>query len=289
MPYKIGLALGGGGARGFAHLGVLRVMEQNQLPVSHITGCSMGAVIGGLYAYFQSTQRVEKFIDDLMQKPVFKELDFKIFTTHDQNGLRFSFTRFKKFYSLLKTLKTVSIFPEEIIEHIFAEFPQVNIEDLPISFATIATDLISGREIVINKGSLKKAIMASSAIPGVFPPVKIGDLLLIDGAASDNIPVSVVRGQGAQYVVAVDVSHCMGDVPKLDTGLQIVQRADEIVSFHLTQERLSGADLIIRPEVRHYSWAAIDKKEELIKAGEKATQKVLNDLQRFAQQRFVEI
>lgn len=128
--------------------------------------------------------------------------------------------------------------------------------------------------------------MASAAIPGIFPPVELDDLLLVDGAVLDSIPAAVVRGQGAQFVVAVDVTHCLGDIEGLDTGLQIVQRADEIVSYHLTQQRLSGADLIIRSDVRHYSWADVDKMDQIIVAGETAAIENLNFLKRFANQGF---
>lgn len=286
MQQKIGLALGGGGARGFSHIGVIRVMEKNHIPINQITGTSIGAIIGGLYAYFQDSVKVENFIRDLMKQPVFKELDLKIFTSPEQGSFSMPFLRLKKFYTLLRTLKTRSIFPPEIIEKIYDSFPDVQIEELSLPFATIATDLISGREIVINRGSLKKAIMASAAIPGIFPPVELDDLLLVDGAVSDSIPAGVVRGQGVQFVVAVDVTHCLGDIEGLDTGLQIVQRADEIVSYHLTQQRLSGADLIIRPEVRHYSWADVDKMDQIIVAGEAAAIENLNFLKRFANQGF---
>ncbi len=282
MAYKIGLALGGGGARGFAHIGVLKVMEKEHIPIDQITGCSIGAIIGGLYAYFRSVEKVEAFIREIIKKPIFKELNLDVFSPAEQDTFMHTFLKLKRFYTLIKSIKTQSVFEPEIIEKVYEPFPDVPIETLPIPFATIATDLISGREIVINRGSLKTAIMASAAIPGVFPPVPLEDMLLIDGAASDSIPVNVVRGQGVKFVVAVDVSHCLGDVQELDTGLQIVQRADEIVSFHLSRQRLSGADLIIRPAVRHYSWADVRKMKEIILAGEEAAMEQLNILKRFA-------
>lgn len=181
---------------------------------------------------------------------------------------------------MLKTLKARSIYNEKLVEKLFETFPDKPIETLPVNFATIATDLISGREIVLTEGSLKKSVMASSAIPGVFPPVEIDGLLLIDGASSDSIPVQIVKGRGAQYVIAVDVTHCVEDVSKLDTGIQIIYRAEDIVTYHLTQERLAGADLLIRPKVRHYSWAAIKSIDDIIKAGEEAAEAALPQLEK---------
>ncbi len=281
---KIGLALGGGGARGLSHIGVLKVLEKEQFPVNQITGCSIGALIGGLYATYRNAKAVEDFIFNLIEQPVFKELDIEVFNSTEHSGSMYQFNQYlnnlKMYYSLLKTLKARSIYNKDLVQKIFAPFPDKPIEELPLPFATIATDLISGREIVLSKGSLKKAMMASSAIPGVFPPVKIDDLLLIDGASSDSIPVQIVKGRGAQYVVAVDVTHCVEDTGKLQTGIQIIYRAEDIVTYHLTQERLAGADHIIRPKIRHYSWAAIKNIKEIIKAGEIATEKALPQLEK---------
>ncbi len=284
MITKIGLALGGGGARGLSHIGVLKVLEREHFPINQITGCSIGALIGGLYSVYQNAEAVEDFIYNLIKRPVFNELDMEVFDSTEHSGAIHQLNQYlnnlKMYFSLLKTLKAQSIYDEDLVAKIFEPFPDKPIEALPIPFATIATDLISGREIVISEGSLKKAMMASSAIPGVFPPVKIDDLLLIDGASSDSIPVQIVKGRGAQYVVAVDVTHCVEDIGKLQTGIQIIYRAEDIVTYHLTQERLAGADLVIKPKVRHYSWAAIKSIKEIIKAGEAAAEESLPQLEK---------
>ncbi len=284
MNSKLGIALGGGGARGLSHIGVLKVLEREHLPINQITGCSIGAIIGGLYATFQNAEAVEDFIYDLIKRPVFNELDMEVFDSTEHSGamnhLNQYLNNLKMYFSMLKTLKARSIYNEKLVEKLFETFPDKPIETLPVNFATIATDLISGREIVLTEGSLKKSVMASSAIPGVFPPVEIDGLLLIDGASSDSIPVQIVKGRGAQYVIAVDVTHCVEDVSKLDTGIQIIYRAEDIVTYHLTQERLAGADLLIRPKVRHYSWAAIKSIDDIIKAGEEAAEAALPQLEK---------
>ena len=284
MITKIGLALGGGGARGLSHIGVLKVLEREHFPVDQITGCSIGALIGGLYSVYQKAEAVEDFIYNLIKRPVFSELDMEVFASTEHTGAMHQLNQYlnnlKMYFSLLKTLKVQSIYDKNLVDQLFESFPDPVIEDLPIPFATIATDLISGREIVLTEGSLKKAMMASSAIPGVFPPVKIDDLLLIDGASSDSIPVQIVKGRGAQYVIAVDVTHCVEDMGKLQTGIQIIYRAEDIVTYHLTQERLAGADLVIKPKVRHYSWAAVKNIQDIIKAGETAAEEALPQLEK---------
>jgi len=284
MNSKIGIALGGGGARGLSHIGVLKVLEREHLPIINKAENNIGAIIGGLYAAFQNAEAVEDFIYNLIKRPVFAELDMEVFDSTEHSGAMHHFNQYlnnlKMYFSMLKTLKARSIYEKKLVEKLFETFPDQPIENLPVAFATIATDLISGREIVLTEGSLKKSVMASSAIPGVFPPVEIDGLLLIDGASSDSIPVQIVKGRGAQYVVAVDVTHCVEDVSKLDTGIQIIYRAEDIVTYHLTQERLAGADLVIRPKVRHYSWAAIKNIREIIKAGEEAAEEMLPHLEK---------
>jgi len=284
MGKKIGLALGGGGARGFSHIGILRIFEKENIPITQITGCSIGAIIGGLYAYLGNADDVEQYIRKMISDPVFKELNIGLFTAMNRDNRHILFEdslhNLKMYFSLLKTIRTPSIFNAETVEKIFNLFPDVELDSLKIKFATIATDLISGREIVINEGSLRRAVRASSSIPGFFPPVKMDDMLLVDGAATDSIPVQIVRGQGAQYVIAVDVGKCINDVGSLETGLQVIYRAEDIVSHHLTQERIAGVDYLIRPQVGHYSWAAVGQMDEIIAAGEDAARKAIPDIKR---------
>ncbi|RMH62848.1 MAG: patatin [Calditrichaeota bacterium] len=281
---KIGLALGGGGARGLAHIGILRVFERENIPVDVITGCSIGAIIGGLYAYFQSAEKTESFLRKMLSSEAIDDLDLEIFTSIEHKSMTeqlFDYINsIRRYFSMLKTLNQQAIYTTEDVNKIFKDFPDAAIKDLDVRFATIATDLISGREIVLDEGPLKEAVIASASIPGIFPPVKIKDLLLIDGGATDTIPVQVVKGQGAQYVVAVDVSKDIHDVDDLDNGLKIIYRAEDIVTWHLTQERLAGVDVLISPNVKKYSWAAIDKMDEIIEEGVFAAENALDLLQK---------
>ncbi len=284
MSKKVGLALGGGGARGLSHIGILKVFEREHIPITQITGCSIGAIIGGLYAYLGSAEQVREYILKMISDPMYDELNIQLFASMDRSDRHFFFEgrlqNLKMYFSLLKTIRTPSVFSAEAVDKIFRLYPDTDLSSLKIKFATIATDLISGREIVIDEGSLRQAVRASSSIPGFFPPVKMEHMLLVDGAATDSIPVQIVRGQGAQYVIAVDVSKCINDIGTLETGLQVIYRAEDIVSHHLTQERIAGVDYLIRPEVGHYSWADVGKMDEIIAAGEQAAQKAIPDIKR---------
>jgi NTE family protein len=148
--------------------------------------------------------------------------------------------------------------------------PDVKIESLKIKFSAIATDLISGEEINFTKGSLREAIKASSAIPGIFPPVKYQNYFLIDGSASESVPAGRVRELGADRVLAVDVMRPIKTVKQPQNVIDILYRAEDITSHHLSILRLREADLIIRPKVKHLSWADFEKINEIIYSGEKA-------------------
>lgn len=277
--HRIGLALGGGGARGLAHIGILKVLEKENIPIYQITGSSIGAIIGGLYASIEKADEVESFIRNLIISPFFEELGIGIFKTMDKKVGEKHFNDYldnlKMYYALFKAFKKKSVYDEEAYGKIFSTYPDQMIEDLPIKFAAIATDLISGREIIIQEESLRIAVMSSAALPGIFPPVKKGPLLLIDGAMSDSVPVQIVKGQGAHFVMAVDVSKCLEDPGPYDNGLGIIYRTEDITTFHLARTRISDADIIIRPDVRHYLWSDVDKIDDIIYAGEEAAQKAL--------------
>lgn len=279
---KIGLALGGGGARGLAHIGVLKVLQRENIPIHCIVGCSSGAIIGAAFALSRNAQRIEDLAYKWVTNPAFIEMGLEFFAQSDKirkNHRIDDFLTYMKIrYSFLKALNKPAIFERDTLEHIFEIFNHIRIEKLPIHFSAIATDLISGQEIVLKKGDLKLAIMASSAIPGIFPPVQIGKKLLVDGATSDSVPVHIVRERGAHRVIAVDVTKCIRKIGPLTNALHILYRADEIATFHLTQERLAGADLIIRPAVRQISWANFKQYKKLVKRGEEAAEKMLPEI-----------
>ncbi len=275
---KLGIALGGGGARGLAHIGVLKVLERENIPIHAITGCSMGSVVGGLYAYLQNAQDVENYIFDILSNPVVKELDFENLSENKKNedGLVDKITEFiQNRVAALRAINDISIISEETTKKIFSLLPNPKIENLPIKFSAISTNLINGEEVNFTKGNLRKVIMASSAIPGIFPPVKIGSSLFIDGNTAESVPVGKVRELGADRVIAVDVTRDIKIASPINNAIEVVFRAQDISTFHLSNERLKSADLILKPNVKSLSWADFAYAKKIIKAGEKETEKML--------------
>jgi len=280
---KFGLALGGGGARGLAHIGVLKVLDEEKIKIHSITGCSMGALIGGLYAYFGDAKQVEDFIFKAIKHPKFVELGTDKLKGNNKSDKSY----FEQFFDYigtrvqaLKALNRLSYFDEELTNEIYQIIPDVPIENFKIKFSAIATELLSGEEINFTNGSLRDVIRASSAIPGIFPPVKYQNYFLIDGSASESVPAGKVREIGADRVLAVDVTRCIKTIEQPQNIFDVLYRSEDITSFKLSVLRLREADLVIRPQVRHLTWADFDKTDEIIAAGEQASKENINEIKK---------
>jgi len=280
---KFGLALGGGGARGLAHIGVLKVLDEENIKIHSMTGCSMGALVGGLYAYFGDAKQVEDFIFKAIKHPKFVELGTDKLKGNNKSDKSY----FEQFFDYigtrvqaLKALNRLSYFDEELTNEIYQIIPDVPIENFKIKFSAIATELLSGEEINFTNGSLRDVIRASSAIPGIFPPVKYQNYFLIDGSASESVPAGRVREIGADRVLAVDVTRCIKTIEQPQNIFDVLYRSEDITSFKLSVLRLREADLVIRPQVRHLTWADFDKTDEIIAAGEQASKENINEIKK---------
>ena len=282
---ELGLALGGGGARGLAHIGVLKVLEKEKIKLQAITGCSMGAIVGGLYAYFGNSQKVEEFFREMLSSPKIKELGLE--SLSESKGADKSF--FEQFFDFIdirfkavKSLGRLSFFDEETTAKIFEFIPDVPIEELSIPFSAIATDLVTGHEINFTQGSLRQVLRASGAIPGIFPPVKIDHYLLVDGSASESVPAGKVKEIGADRVLAVNVSRDISIFEEPKNVIEILFRTEDITSHQLSQIRLKEADLVITPQVQNLSWVDFDKMDYLVAAGEIVALENLDEIENLA-------
>jgi NTE family protein len=283
---KLGLALGGGGARGLAHIGILKVLESEKIKISSITGCSMGALVGGLYAYYENIKAVEDFIFKAMKHPKFLELGMEHFDKKKIGEERNYFEQFFDFIgariNALKALNHLSYFDEEITSEIYELIPDVPIENFKIKFSAISTDLLSGKEINFTTGSLRNAIRASSAIPGIFPPLKLENYFLVDGSTSESVPVGRVKEIGADRVLAVDVTKSININSVPQNVFDILYRSEDITSYYLSHERLKEADLIIEPDVKNYSWSDFENATKIIETGEQVAKDKIKEIRKLA-------
>ncbi len=282
--HKFGVALGGGGARGLAHIGVLKVLDSEGIQIDEIAGCSMGAVVGGLYAYFGNAEEVEAFVLDVLSSEKYKHLGIDKLSKKKKSGENNYLEQFYDFIGssiqLIKALRQDSYFDDELVDEIFSFIPDVLIENLKIKFSAVATDLFSGEEVVLSSGSLLKAVKASSAIPGIFPPVQINNHLFVDGSISDLIPVRVLEKNNVKKNLAINVIKNIVNHNPPKNILEILYRSTSISTFSLTRELIRNADLVIEPYVGEYDWDDFDYAKEIIFAGENAALIHLNEIKK---------
>lgn len=284
---KIGLALGGGGARGLAHLGVLCALEKEEIPIDCIVGTSMGALVAGLFAHSPGcSSAVERFRSYLQSKEFQKSNpDFLFDHIDDLPGYQGIFHRFASFikkgiFYTQSLTKRAPISEENFAQNINFLLPDVQIEEGQVPLAVVALDLKSGKEVILRKGSLRKAVSASCAIPGILAPVRIDDQELVDGGWINRVPVRPAKAMGADFIVAVNVVEGLDDSEDYQTGLGIVMRTNEIVRFALSELQMEEADVIITPDVSNVHWADFRRLEECLRAGEEAAVQKIAEIRR---------
>ena len=254
---ETGLALGGGAARGWAHIGVIRALREKNIRITHIAGTSIGAFVGA----FVATDR----LDDLEREIL--DFDWK-------QGLG---------YFASVPSRTGMLNGRRITEFLGAHLGPANIEDTGIPLRTVATDLCNGDEVVLARGGLVEAVRASIAVPGIFTPVVHDGRLLVDGGLINPVPVNVVRQMGARHVVAVDLNRVSSnpDTPILKSKdpnvLEIIGASANIIEAGLTRSRLAvdPPDVLVRPRLEHISFLEFNRGEEALRAGYEAAMRAL--------------
>lgn len=246
---KIGLALGSGGARGFAHVGVIQILKEEGIPIDLIAGSSMGALVGALYAAGSDIERLYKLAHAFKRKYY---LDF----TLPKMGF-ISGKRVKDFI------------------HMFSYGKRLEELDLPV--AVVATDIKTGEKIVFREGPIAPAVRASISIPGIFVPEKINNRLLVDGGVVDRVPVSVVKEMGADIVIAVDVARVNQDI-KITSIYDVIFQSLDILHMELLKIREVASDVMIYPKVEKYSSKSFTNIREIISMGEEAAREKVAEI-----------
>lgn len=267
------LALGGGGARGFAHIGVLQELDRQSLPIRSMTATSMGAIVGAMYASMGSGDAVlekwrEALARDLIPSPPHSSRSHG--REQKERPLLQAARRFRNRLVVSFALHQPSMLDgSSITDAIEFLLPDINIEDLPLKFSAIATDLETGQSVTLDKGPLRTAVNASGAIPGVLPAVEIQDRILVDGGVIAETPVHEARMTG-RPVFAVDVSMDLGERSDTDIALDTMMRAQTITASALRDHQLRDAKWVLRPEVGHAVWSDWDLFDQLVEAGAEA-------------------
>ncbi len=243
-PAKIALVLGAGSSKGFAHIGVLKVLEMNNIPIHMIIGTSVGSAVGSLYAYGYDAFQLQR-ISFSIEKGDIVDLIIPFPT----NG----FIKGEKLEAFIN--KTLNHTP---------------MEKLKIPFYAVATDIQNGQEVVFDRGNTGQAVRASCSIPGIFRPVQIGDKMYVDGGVVSPIAVDAAKRLGADIVIAVDISSDV-DRTKPESTIATIFQTFNIMYSKLSSIQLAKADVVIRPKVGYISSSDFEKRHEAILEGEKAT------------------
>lgn len=276
---KWALVLMGGGARGLAHIGVLDVLQKKGWTPDIIVGTSMGAIIGGIFAAGLSPLKLREMAKDLNLDNFIDRPNLPFLPKKPDSIIDFILLDAFK----TKLLKRIGHESEDKLELYFKSVVgEARIEDLPIKFACNAVDLVSGKEIVFDRGKLYKALRATMSLPIVFEPLRMDDMILMDGGVLNNVPVEIASNLGADRTVLVDIHRPLKKIaaPEIKNTFHLIQRMVETMTANSTEEKIKAADLVIRIEL-NVDIFDFSKHEELIEAGELAASNNLDTLKKW--------
>ena len=272
---KIGLVLSGGGAKGFAHIGVLKVLEEAGVRVDYIGGTSMGAVVGGLYASGYNAAQIDSIFhdtnfDELIQDYIPRSS--KSFYEKKNDEMYAISLPFKKFKVGIPIALSKGMYNYNLLAKLTHKVRHVrDFNQLPIPFVCIATDIEAGEQVILNRGYLAQAMLASSAFPSLFSPVEINGKLLIDGGVTNNYPVEEVRKMGADIIIGVDVQDDLKDRNSLKDATKILVQITNLDMIKDMKRKIRLTDIYIKPSVSNFGVISFDEGKTIIKKGEEAT------------------
>ena len=272
---KIGLVLSGGGAKGFAHIGVLKVLEQAGVKIDFIGGTSMGAVVGGLYASGYSATQIDSIFyytnfDQLLQDYIPRSS--KSFYEKRNDQLYAASLPFKKLKFGIPIAFSKGMYNYNLLSKLTHKVRHVrDFRKLPIPFICVATDIEKGEEVILDHGYLAQAMLASSAFPSLFSPVEIDGKLLIDGGVINNYPVEEIRKMGADIIIGVDVQDDLKDRNSLKDATRILVQITNLEMIKEMKNKQSLTDIYIKPDVTNFGVISFNEGREIIKKGEEAT------------------
>jgi len=281
-PLKVGLVLSGGGAKGLAHIGALKVIEEAGIKIDYIGGTSMGAIIGALYASGYSAAA----LDSIFRETDFTDLiqdnlprDAKTFYEKDDSeryALTLPFDKFK--ITFPPAISSGQNIYNELVRYLYHVKDIHDFSKLPIPFFCMATDVETGKEVLLDHGYLPEAIMASGTFPSLFEPAELDGQLLIDGGVLNNYPVDEVRKMGADVIIGVDVQHGLRNRESLLSATEILLQINNYRTVGAMKEKAERTDIYIKPDVQKISVIDFNLKETIIDRGQEAALKQLDAL-----------
>ncbi|MEX0299483.1 MAG: patatin-like phospholipase family protein, partial [Kordiimonas sp.] len=284
---KIGLVLAGGGARGGAHIGVLKTLEENRIPVDYIAGTSFGAIVGALYASGYSAEELDRTLHELDWA---KLLSDSAPRTHrsmqrkrdDQDASIEMEIGYKNGEFLLPTGLVRGNQLRLTLSQLMGRANRVtHFDQLPIPFRAVAADLLTGDEVILEDGNLASAVLASMSVPGLFPPFERGDQLLVDGGIVNNLPINVARSMGADIVIVVDIGAPPATREELTSFTKVLRQMIALLTRKSRQaqlETLKDTDILIKPDTLGISLTDFTKTSDTVPQGKAAAKAKLKSL-----------
>ena len=285
---KVGVVLSGGGAKGFAHVSVLKKLEEAGVRIDYIAGTSMGAIIGGLYASGYNATELDSVLrvndlDGLVRDDLPREVS-SFYQKENDGKYAISLPLVKRKIELpsavSKGQSAFNIF-SQLTEHVHEVD---DFSELSIPFFCIATNLETGEEVILDKGFLPEAIRASGSLPGLLTPVKVDGKVLVDGGIVNNFPVEMMKEKGVDFVIGVNVSGGLKDIENINSLPEILMQIAGFQMYNKLEEKIEQADLYIRPELDEFSTFSFDQSQEIMEKGDIAVNKVEDQIRALAAQ-----
>jgi len=280
--FKIGLALGGGAARAFSHIGVIAALARHGVPIDVVSGTSMGAIIGGMYAGNPDPVALRARWDDYLESEEFAKAGFDFFREMDSHGegSLFEVARLARrgVFNALMVTQTALVKAETAERSYAFLLDDIDIRQTTLPFAAVALDLVSGDTVILDRGPLRRAVAASCAMPGVLDPVEIDGQELVDGGWAETVPINAARHLGADIVIGVDAGGTPRPFTTPRNAIDVIGRADAMARAALTREQLKKADIILAPKNGIAHWADFSKAKEAILRGEEEVDRRIGEI-----------
>ncbi|MEM9649932.1 MAG: patatin-like phospholipase family protein, partial [Bacteroidota bacterium] len=283
---KIGLVLSGGGAKGLAHIGALKVIDEAGIKIDYIGGTSMGAIVGALYASgysgheLDSIFRVTNFTELIQDNVPRGAKTFYEKEDSERYALGLPFTNFN--VSFPQAISGGQNIYNELVRLLFHVKDIQDFKQLPTPFLCVATNVETGEEVLLNRGYLPEAIMASGTFPSLFEPSEIDGEILIDGGVVNNYPIDEIREMGADIIIGVDVQHGLSTRESLSSATEILLQINNYRTVADMKRKAGETDIYIRPNIDDFSVIDFDRSEEIVVSGEMAAMEKLEELQEVA-------
>ncbi|MFC1580435.1 patatin-like phospholipase family protein [Thermodesulfobacteriota bacterium] len=279
-PPRIGIALGGGGARGLAHLGVLMALEEEHIPIHCISGTSAGAIIGAMYAQNPDAKTAIEQIKASFSEGIYEQLQLNCLKNASNSSFLHQFTQRIKRSILISFAQSKRALLSDVCfrDNLTRFIKEGNIEDTKIPFGIVATSLHSGEDVYFTSGDILTAVTASSAISGFLTPVDLNEDLLTDGAVSCPVPVTLLKDMGAETTIGVEISNREFTPLEEVNVIEIIARAEMIESIRLSEMMVKTADVAICPNTKDIHWSDFSRIDELIEAGLESAREKLPDI-----------